>query len=120
MKPKQRDGFRNGRIALLDILPMLQVGDNVIVVDVSSHTEKQMNDIERSKYPGSLIHLNRQSGLAFYARLVPAGGSAPQQITTDDTWRVRRAPEGRWGAVDYADADWATASPLPRRRRAGG
>ncbi len=27
-----------------------------------------MNDIERSKYPGSLIHLNAQSGLAFALR----------------------------------------------------
>lgn len=112
VKAKQRDGFRNGRIALMDILPMLKVGDNEIVIDVSSHTEKQMNDIERSKYPGSLIHLNKQSGLAFYARLVPAGGGAPQEIVTDATWRVRRAPEGRWGAVEYADADWAHAQPL--------
>ncbi|MEP6668031.1 MAG: DUF1549 domain-containing protein [Chthoniobacter sp.] len=113
VKAKQRDGFRNGRIALLDILPMLKVGDNVIVVDVSSHTEKQMNDIERARYPGSLIHLNPRSGLAFYARLVPAGGGASQQITTDDTWRVRRAPEGRWGAIDYADAEWSHAEALP-------
>ena len=112
-KPKQRDGFRNNRIALLDIQPLLKTGDNVIVVDVSSHTEKQMNDIERSKYPASLTHLNPLSGMAFYARLVPAGGGAPQQITTDATWRVRRAPVGRWGAPEYQDKDWAMAKPLP-------
>jgi hypothetical protein len=113
VKSKQRDGFRNGRIALLDIQPMLKAGDNVIVLDVSSHTEKQMNDIERAKYPASLVHLNQQSGLAFYARLVPAGGGEPVQIVTDESWRVRRAPEGRWGAVDYNDADWARVQPLP-------
>jgi hypothetical protein len=113
VKAKQRDGARNGRIALLDILPMLKAGDNVFIVDVSSHTEKQMNDIERAKYPASLIHLNKRSGLAFYARLTPAGGGEPLQITTDETWRVRRAPEGRWGAVEYADADWAHAQTLP-------
>jgi hypothetical protein len=113
VKAKQRDGFRNGRIALLDIRPMLIAGDNAIVIDTSSHTEKQMNDIERAKYPASLIHLNQQSGIAFYARLVPAGSGTPQQITTDETWRVRRAPEGRWGAVEYADTDWAPAKALP-------
>jgi len=112
-KAAQRDGARNGRIALINIQPFLKAGDNVIIVDVSSHTEKQLNDIERGKYPGSLIHLNKQSGLAFYARLVPAGGGEPLQITTDATWRVRRAPEGRWGAVDYTDAEWAQAQPLP-------
>ena len=110
VKAKQRDGTR---IALLDILPMLKVGDNVLVVDVSSHTEKQLNEIERGKYPASLMHLNKQSGLAFYARLVPAGGGEPLQIVTDETWRVRRSPEGRWGAIDYADADWARAQALP-------
>jgi hypothetical protein len=112
-KPKQRDGFRNGRIGLLDLQPLLVKGENEIVVDVGSHTEKQLNDVERAKYPASTIHLNAQSGLAFYARLVPAGGGEPQQIVTDATWRVRRAPAGRWGAVDYADADWAQAQPLP-------
>jgi hypothetical protein len=112
-KPKQRDGFRNNRIALLDIQPLLKAGDNVIIVDISSHTEKQMNDVERSKYPASLIHLNPRSGLAFYARLVPAGGGEPRQIVSDATWRVRRSPVGRWGAVDYSDSDWALAQPLP-------
>jgi len=111
-KPKQRDGFRNNRIALLDIQPLLKTGDNVIIVDISSHTEKQMNDVERAKYPASLIRLNPRSGLAFYARLVPAGGGEPRQIVSDATWRVRRAPLGRWGAVDYSDADWALAQSL--------
>ena len=112
-KPKLRDGFRNNRVALLDLQPLLKAGDNVIVVDVSSHTEKQMNDTERAKYPASLTHLNAQSGLAFYARLVLPGSSEPRQITTDDTWHVRRAPVGRWGALDFSDADWALARALP-------
>ncbi len=111
-KPIQRDGFRNGRIALFDIRPLLQVGENAIVINVSSHTDKSMNDVERAKFPASLLHLNPISGLAFYARLEAKGGE-PLQITTDASWRVRRNPEGRWGAVDYADADWALAAPLP-------
>jgi mono/diheme cytochrome c family protein len=112
VRASQRDGFRNGRIALLNIQPRLKVGENEIVIDVSSHTEKQLNDIERTKYPASLIHLNKVSGMAFYARLIPAVGE-PLQIATDESWRVRRAPEGRWGAVDYIDTDWAYAQPLP-------
>jgi mono/diheme cytochrome c family protein len=111
-KPIQRDGFRNGRIALFDLKPLLQVGENTIVINVSSHTEKQMNDVERAKFPGSLTHLNKVSGLAFYAR-VGLKDQEPLQITTDATWRVRRNPEGRWGAVDYADSDWARTQPLP-------
>jgi len=111
-KPIQRDGFRNGRIALFDIKPLLQAGPNAIVINVSSHTEKQMNDVERAKFPGSLTHLNKVSGIAFYARL-ETKDQEPMQITTDNTWKVQRNPEGRWGAVDYADAGWATAAPLP-------
>ncbi len=110
-KPVQRDGLRNGRIALLNLQPLLKAGDNVIVVDVNSHTEKQLNDVERGRYPASLAHLNAQSGLAFYARLELPGNEL--QLTTDATWRVRRSPEGRWGALDYNDAEWVAAQPLP-------
>lgn len=112
-KPIQRDGFRNGRIALFDLKPLLKAGENLIVIDVSSHTEKQMNDVERAKFPGSLTHLNKQSGLAFYARLTPANGAEPTQILTDETWRARRAPDGRWNAAEYSDKDWASAKALP-------
>lgn len=111
-KPAQRDGFRNGRIALFDIKPLLQVGENAIIIAVSSHTEKQMNDVERGKFPGSVTHLNKQSGLAFYARIATKDAE-PLQIITDNTWRVQRSPEGRWGAVEYRDADWSLAQPLP-------
>jgi hypothetical protein len=113
VKAAQRDGARNNRIALLNLQPFLKAGDNVIVVDISSHTEKQMNDIERAKYPGSLIHLNKQSGLAFYGHLVPPNNGQPVELTTDASWKVRRAPEGRWGAIDYNDLDWGQAKPLP-------
>ncbi len=112
VKPLQRDGFRNGRIAVFDVRPLLQAGENVVTVSVSSHTEKQMNDIERAKFPSSLTHLNKTSGLAFYTRIA-LPDREPLQIVTDDSWRVRRNPDGRWGAVDYRAADWATAVPLP-------
>jgi mono/diheme cytochrome c family protein len=111
-KPLQRDGFRNGRIALFDLRPLLHAGENAIVLSVSSHTEKQMNDVERVKFPGSLTHLNKRSGVAFYARL-EFGDRESLQITTDDTWRVQRNPEGRWSAVDYRDAEWALAQSMP-------
>ena len=112
-KSIQRDGFRNGRIALLNLQPLLVAGENVIVIDVSSHTEKQMNDNERQKFPGSVTHLNSQSGLAFYARCELPGGKDVVQIGTDESWRVRRNPDGAWNTVALADTDWATAAPLP-------
>jgi Protein of unknown function (DUF1549)/Protein of unknown function (DUF1553)/Planctomycete cytochrome C len=111
-KPIQRDGFRNNRIALLDLRPLLKVGENVIAIDVSSHTEKQMNDIERKKYPASTMHLNEQSGLAFYVRCASPGDKTSLQITTDETWRVRRNPAGAWNAAAFSDAEWKMAQPL--------
>jgi hypothetical protein len=111
-KPIQRDGFRNGRIALFDLRPLLKAGENVIVISVSSHTEKQMNDVERVKFPQSVTHLNKINGLAFFAR-VEMKDQAPMQIITDSTWRVQRSPEGRWTTTDYSDAKWAQAVPLP-------
>jgi mono/diheme cytochrome c family protein len=111
-KPLQRDGFRNGRIALLDLRPLLQAGENAIAISVSSHTEKQMNDVERPKFPGSVTHLNKLSGLAFYTR-IELKDQEPLQITTDETWRVQRNPDGPWAALNYRDADWALAQPLP-------
>ena len=111
-KAIQRDGFRNGRIALFDLRPLLQVGENVIVLSISSHTEKQMNDVERVKYPGSVTHFNQTSGAAFYMR-VETKGAEPLQIGTDSTWRVQRSPEGNWNAAGFRDADWAFAKPLP-------
>ena len=112
-KSIQRDGFRNGRVAIFNLQPLLVAGENVVTVDVSSHTEKQINDVERTQYPGAPTHLNRHSGLAFYVRCVLPGETAALEITSDDTWRVRRNPDGSWNARAFADADWAEAQPLP-------
>ncbi len=108
-----RDGFRNGRVALFNLQTLLVAGENVITVDVSSHTEKQINDVERAQYPGAPTHLNRTSGLAFYARCVLPGEADALQITSDETWHVRRNPDGGWNALPFADAEWSTAQPLP-------
>jgi len=112
-KPIQRDGFRNNRVALLDLRPLLKVGENVIAIDVSSHTEKQMNDVERKKFLGSVTHLNQRSGLAFYVRCALPGDNPSLQLTTDETWRVRRNPAGAWNTAAFSDATWKTAQPLP-------
>jgi mono/diheme cytochrome c family protein len=112
-KPIQRDGAHNGRIVLLDLARLLLVGENTIAIDVSSHTEKQMNDNERKAHPASANHLNTQSGLAFYLRCIPKDeGKEPLEIVTDASWRVRRNPDGASMAATYADADWAVAKPL--------
>lgn len=108
----QRDGFRNGRIALLNLQPLLQVGENVIAIDVNSHTEKGMNDDERKAFPSSTMHLNAQSGLAFYAHCTMPGGGVTE-IVSDASWRVRRNPEGTWKDAELADDEWAAAKPLP-------
>jgi hypothetical protein len=112
-KAKERDGAHYGRIALFDLKPLLAAGDNIITIDVSSHTEKGMNDIERQKYPASTEHLNKQSGLAFYLRCLLPGAAEPLQITSDETWRVQRNPAGAWNTLAFSDADWAVAQPLP-------
>jgi hypothetical protein len=111
-KPLQRDNARNGRIVIIDLTRLLVAGENTIAVDVSSHTEKQMNDTERQKFPASANHLNAQSGLAVYVRCVGGEGEAPIEIGTDATWRVRRNPEGAVMTRGYVDADWKLAQPL--------
>lgn len=112
-KSIQRDGFRNGRVALFNLQPLLVAGENVITIDVSSHTEKQINDSERKRFPGASTHLNRQSGLAFYVRCVLPGEADAVEIASDATWRVRRNPDGAWSAPTFADADWSKAQSLP-------
>ncbi len=106
-KPIQRDGFRNGRIMLLNLQPLLKVGANVVAIDVNSHTDKSMNDDEKKLFPASTMHLNAQSGIAFYMR----GGA--MEIVTDSSWRVRRNPEGTWKDAALVDAEWASATALP-------
>ena len=109
-KAIERDGFRNGRVVIFNAQPLLVAGENVIAIDMSSHTEKGMNDSERKQFPASTEHLNAQSGVAFYLRCGPAN---VLQIASDETWRVQRNPEGAWYAANFADATWATARALP-------
>ena len=106
------DGERRGRIVVYDLRTYLVAGDNVIAISVNSHTEKQLNDDEFKRYPGSRHHVNKMSGVAFYLRSRFADGTF-SEITTDDTWHVRRAPTGKWKGLKYDDAQWAVASLLP-------
>ncbi len=109
-KPIAYDGFRRGRIALLNLQPLLKVGANVVVLEVESHTEKSMNEEEAAKFPASTMHLNPRSGVAFYARcLLPSG---PIEWTTDDSWHVQRGPAGDYRNADFSDADWARPTML--------
>ncbi|HEY2588659.1 MAG TPA: DUF1549 domain-containing protein [Tepidisphaeraceae bacterium] len=106
------DGERRGRIAVFDLRPQLVKGDNVIAVGVASHTEKQLNDDEFKKYPMSRHHVNSVSGMAFYLRSRFADGTYTE-LTSDASWHVHRAPEGKWKRAKYDDATWAVAVPLP-------
>lgn len=110
--PINYDAERRGRIQLYDLRPFLAVGDNVIAISVNSHTDKQLNDDEYKKYPQSRHHLNKFSGVAFYLRWRFSDGSI-NEMTTDDTWHVRRAPTGKWKGVKYDDAQWSAVTMLP-------
>ena len=112
-KAALNDGFRNGRVKIYNIAPMLKPGDNVIVISVFSHTDKGMNTSEREKYPESINHLNRTPGMAFHTRIVLAGKHAPVQIGTDSQWRVFRSPDGAWSDPKLADKSWPPAVQLP-------
>ena len=112
-KAALNDGFRNGRVKIYNIAPMLKPGDNVIVISVFSHTDKGMNTTERENYPESINHLNRTPGMAFHTRIVLAGKHAPVQIGTDNLWRVFRSPDGTWSDPKLADKDWPAAVQLP-------
>ena len=50
--------------------------------------------------------------MLFRSCLLPGEADAVQ-ITSDETWRVRRNPDGGWNALTFADADWSMAQPLP-------
>jgi hypothetical protein len=112
-KAALNDTFRNGRVKIYNIAPMLKPGDNVISISVFSHTEKGLNTTEREKYPASVNHLNRTPGMAFHTRITLAGKHAPVQVGTDEQWRVFRAPDGMWLDPKLADKDWPPAVPLP-------
>jgi hypothetical protein len=111
-RPIMSDGGRNGRILLIDVKPLLIRGENVVVVDVASHTEKKLNDIDRAQFPASRNHLNKNSGMGFYLRANYAGKES-RELTSDDSWSVHRAPEGKWRDPKYDDSEWAAATLLP-------
>ena len=99
------------RTAVFDLRPFLVKGANVIVVTVDSHTERP-ND---NSSPAVAQHLNGRSGVAFYARYrdgVGEGGGNLVELTTDPTWRVRRAPEVDPNNPALDDVAWASARPL--------
>lgn len=112
VKPKMTDGARNGRVRLFDLTPLLRAGENVVVINVDSHTEKQMNEIEHKEFPSSAQHLNAVSGLAFYLKARSPQGDT--EIVSDSSWLVHRAPEGAWETAAFADKDWTHAAPLPQ------
>jgi hypothetical protein len=101
----------DGKVSVYDLKSRLRVGVNHIVVDVSSHTEKSLNDAEREKYPASRNHVNKISGVAFYLREKFDGRVV--EITTDASWHARRAPEGAWKDVTYDPSEWGNAAVLP-------
>lgn len=100
-----------GRVGMYDLKSRLRIGFNRIVIDISSHTEKGLNDTEREKYPASRNHVNKISGVAFYLR--EKFGGKVTEITTDSTWQARRAPEGGWRKVTYDASEWGQATELP-------
>lgn len=110
LKPKMTDGFRNGRVRLYDLSAWLRPGENVLAINVDSHTDKSLTDTEKKDFPGALQHVNQTSGLACY--LAWEIGGKRVELASDETWRVRRAPEGLWSNVALADSDWAAAQPL--------
>ncbi len=107
------DGFRNGRVKIYNIGPMLKPGDNVISISVMSHTDKGMNTTERAIYPQSINHLNRRPGMAFHTRITLDGKHAPVQLGTDSQWRVFRSPDGTWSDPKLDDKGWPAAVQLP-------
>ncbi len=106
------DQSRGNRIVLVDLTKLLRVGDNVIVIEAQSHTDKgALNDEEKKQFPNSLNHLNAIPGVAFYARLLDCCGAT--EVITDDTWRVRREPATGYAAAAFDAAEWPAAQPLP-------
>ncbi|HXE55570.1 MAG TPA: DUF1553 domain-containing protein, partial [Tepidisphaeraceae bacterium] len=112
-RPRLSDGERRGRIVMYDLSGKLVKGRNTIAIDVASHTDKSLNDTEEQQYPQSLNHLNAQSGVGFYLRTNFKDGSH-QELISDDSWRVFRAPDGRtWRNINYQDGEWPQAVLLP-------
>lgn len=113
VRPVLSDGERAGRVALYNLKSHLKAGENSIVLDVSSHTEKQLNDIEEKQFPASRNHLNKISGVAFYLHASLENGQL-KEVTTDDSWHVMRAPPGRYREPQTFDDEWPFAMELPQ------
>jgi hypothetical protein len=96
-----------GRAAILDLRPLLAKGENVIVINVDSHTEKAG---AAEDAPQLAQHLNGRSGVAFFARYRIVDRLL--ELMTDATWRVRRAPEADPTGAKFDDASWASARVL--------
>ena len=94
----------NGRAAVLDLRPLLVQGDNVVIISVDSHTEKPG---AAAGQPQLTQHLNGRSGVAFYAKYRVGGRT--DELMTDGTWKVRRAPEVDPNPAAFDDASWASA-----------
>jgi hypothetical protein len=107
------DGQRFGRVAVFDVKPHLVAGRNTIAIDVSSHSEKiGLTEEEVDKYLGSRNHVNTISGMAFYLRAKIAD-SAAIELVSDDSWRVRRAPEDGWEKKEFEPKNFLPVIKLP-------
>ena len=104
------DQDRTPAIALYDLKQNLVVGDNVIAIDVASHTEKRLNDAERLQFPQSRHHLNRVSGVAILPAGDSAGAAESMELMTDDTWRSAGRRRVKWQEPAYDDAEWSAAA----------
>jgi len=106
------DDQRRGRVAVYDLGKRLVAGRNTIVLDVASHTEKPLTDVEKQQYPQSRNHLNSVSGVSFYLRAT-LDHEQTIELISDPSWRVSRAPEGQWKQPGYDDREWLGAVVLP-------
>ncbi|HEV8605226.1 MAG TPA: DUF1549 domain-containing protein, partial [Tepidisphaeraceae bacterium] len=107
------DGNRFGRVAVFDVKPQLIAGRNIFAIDVSSHSEKiGLTEEEVDKFLNSRNHINTVSGVGFYLRATTAN-SPPIELVSDESWRVRRAPEDGWPKRTIEPKDWFPAVKLP-------
>lgn len=107
------DGTRFGRIALYDVKSQLIAGRNTITIDVASHTEKiGLTEEEVDKFLGSRNHINTVSGVGFYLHATVPGADAVE-VVSNESWRVRRAPEDGWAKRTIEPKDWFPAVKLP-------
>ena len=98
---------------------LLAMGENVATIDVSSHTEKQMNDTERKNFPGSVTHLNVRSGLAFFLRCelgITAAWSTSERMGRGMFVAIRRE-RGRQRILTKRDGGKRCCSPRRLSRR---